>query len=587
MLLTEGALNLGEPAFWTRHLEQILSSISAEKSPMDIRGQLDCCVQELLDKPGTPPTLVLLFGSLARGDAPSDIDIIVISDSAQKTRVYNRFRLGTWTLDLNIADSTWLQDAWRNIEWGYWLNDSHVLGTNLQDLDLLWRKSANRYWSAEGRAMRATEHKSLFLGLAEVAGRIDGEKHPLCFRFLAHETARALACGLIDRFGDRNFSHRTLLTELSELEGFPLSLEAIGQIQRHLCFEISKDESYLETRKHLSALYRDTWFQSLTGYSPDRPIRDRYCALVDCLLNEADCDLENLLAEKGAQEWLPSASELEILLNIGAAYLHSEITRPKQVRTVITPPRKGHILGARWAEMNGNRLKLIFNTGGCKTASCTFCSLPAYGRSSSPTSPAATVGAALALYRPESLALYNDGNFLNPRELAISERQEVCRTVGKFNVQKLTIETIPRYVTKEDVLEIIDLSGTRLTVAMGFQLYGNAFAVGHLGRPDVDALFDRAIDEIHEVGAEVRLYLLAGLESYDSDLEMKRLLRSIHWAQKRQVELISVCPYRSEGRSLPTTDLTILQRTIRSIHSVDGVRVEMLGQSLDSCKSAG
>src|SRR6185369_12137917 len=119
----------------------------------------------------------------------------------------------------------------------------------------------------------------------------------------------------------------------------------------------------------------------------------------------------------------------------------------------------GGLPGVRWCELVGGRLKLILATGGCRTPTCAFCSLPRYGASLGRADPVRAVAEALARHRPKELALYNDGSLLDPRELSPEELAAICREIAAHGVARLAIESTPRFVTRQSLTELAARSG--------------------------------------------------------------------------------------------------------------------------------
>ena len=338
---------------------------------------------------------------------------------------------------------------------------------------------------------------------------------------------------------------------------------------------------------------RNDKVQLLTGYSQSLPRIDRVNVLVNLAVGSAAHKIEALLRERNAEEWLPDAISIKSLnqavIAIEVQGNHERTMKSFRLGDNVEIPRRGDIPGVRWVDLKGDRLKLVVNTGGCRTPSCIFCPLPGYGRASERKSIQDTLELILSRYSPRSLALYTDGNFLDTREIPYSERQNICTLLRKHHVEELTVESIPRFVTYGSIVEMLELSAVKLTIAMGFQSYGNSYAISKLGRPDVDVLFDRAIDIIHSAGASVRLYLLTGWQG-DTSVSISasdRLVQSIEWAKNREVEVISICPYRNPIGKLDiakeSSYINSLLEIIASINPVESTKIEVLRDSLDSC----
>lgn len=540
--------------------------------------------------------LLLLFGSLARAEAASDIDLIVVTAGAPHEHRYWRIPRKTRHVDLNVVNENWLRDAWLDVEYGYWLNESYVLDATDDDLVTVWKRSCNLYWSPASVRGRAGTHRAMTLQLLAAHARAHEAGLPLVSRLIGHEAAHACGCLLIDRRGGRAYSRRTFLAEL-HVAAREANRESVAVAELRSCLAGGGercDDAFARLRGAISSLFRNGAVASLIGFDRASPRAVRVAALCTMAQRTVGPQLEQVLERAGFDRMLPpSASLASVMTAIETLARDDAQGRPRpfvlqHALSTARVPRRGDIAGARWVACENGRLKIVLNTGGCKTPSCSFCALPAYGRSAPRANVAATLESALAEYRPREVALYNDGNWLNPREVAAGERLTACDALRRHGVSRLTIESIPRYVAREVVAEVLARSGVdRLTVAMGLQCVGNAFAVVQLGRPDVDALFDFAIDEVHEARGKVRLYLLWGYGETLLEQWSDRVERSIEWARARDVDKISVCPYISPiGGGSPddwAMALNALRQRLNRLRLSPSGTLEILDQSLHSC----
>jgi len=218
--------------------------------------------------------------------------------------------------------------------------------------------------------------------------------------------------------------------------------------------------------------------------------------------------------------------------------------------TAISVPLLNAMPGARWVEFTNGRLKVVLNTGGCKTASCRFCSLPRFGRQAVNTDPVSTVRRALEEHRPRALAVYNDGSLLNPAEVATPDLWRLCDEIRTHGILSLWIESIPRFVLADIVIEVKRRAGvSRLVVGMGFQCAGDHVAQGVLGRPDPDSRFEDAVNCLHESGAQARFYLLWGFPLPSGVSWVELLRNSLQWAVDHKVDTVTICPFVTSRES--------------------------------------
>lgn len=530
--------------------------------------------------------LVLLFGSAARGEAASDIDIVVLVEQGQEPfHEYERLHLNGIALDLNVVDTEWIDRATLDLEQSYWLSESYPVYTESEVWLARWADAANAYWTIEAIKRRRGQFSALIQNYADAsrsASRLGLER---ASRLAAHEAARAYVCDLMDQDGLATHSHGLVARNLQQggLENVP------PQLRAHLVKSLSKAPlstgNYLAVRRAVSGFRRAPSTLKVMGLDS---LHSHSIAAVafSQILTVRGAEIEALLSHSDLDNALPS--EFPSQLTDSVAYASQAPYYKRRNIQELSIPAQGAILGARWVERTADRLKVIVNTGGCKTPTCKFCSLPQFARRLPRCEPAEVVRAALSLHEVAGLSLYNDGNFLNEAEISVKDRKLLCNAILERRIRSLTIESVPRFVTEGKLREVQAWSGvSELVVAMGLQTAGNLTAARLLGRPDVNALFSFAIDEIHAAGAIVRLYLLHG---YGRDFAFwdQCLVESIEWAGARSVERVSICPYVDpSGAPIDKAHVAHLEAVIRTLPVAEGMNLELVGRGLTSCGTGG
>lgn len=585
---------------WSGWLTDALSRVSLPLEPKAARDKLCQAFSDLATAKKRGRFLILAFGSVARLEPAKDLDLIIVDGTSEVLHhAYGRIVIGKLQVDLNVVSSAWLQNAWKDVEWGYWISESYPLLATDEALEEIWRHHVNFYWSPAGIRRRAVSHHTITRELVSSCSLAYATGRPLLARLLAHEAGRSLVFTIIDRHGDRVFCHRSLRSEFNDAL-------TRGNIQKHLPLALfdallwDHDDDgtrFVELRRRMSALQRSTDFIAITGCNPGQSRIKRFGALAVCAKSDAGKWLETLLVDLEAEHWLPQPTSLGIADADLNRLLPTEGLagttgiRPQTASSVQIIPTFGDIEGTRWASYHNGRLKLIVNTGGCKTPSCHFCTLPSYGRALPRTDLPQTLDAALAKYQPSELALYNDGNFFNCREIPVEVFDQVCQTIRRYHVDGLVVESIPRFVTRHKIAALKNQSNVRcLTVALGMQSVGNFFSIPYLGRPDVDALFDLAIDQIHAADADVRLYLLWHFGPASLDVWEERLAATLAWGRTRGVERISICHYRPPILTSESVQDSIAVNRLRDLVgrlSDNGItQVEIVNEGLASCTPA-
>lgn len=528
---------------------------------------------------------VFLFGSAARGEPPADLDWIVVSLTADVMHRYGRIRLQGVECDINVVSREWLIGAWRDPEWGYWLTEAFPLAATPRILDA-WHTSANAYWGSAPSRARSAEFRELFALLANSSRELS-VRAPLCARLLGHEAVRIALVALIDCYARRPFSHRTFVEEATSAAR--LAEVDIKSIWKGLGIddrsnEDSQSVSYVNVRRWISGVLRSPEFRS-KGYDRGAALRERIESLSK-LANSPE--IERQLMEQRAHLALPTIDLITSSLD-SAQSLLSSLARPTVPKgTPIPqgrPPMYSVHTGVRWLEHAGTRLKLIVGTGGCKTPTCKFCSLPEYGRSVAKFDLLQLNGL-LEETHPASLSLYNDGSLLNLAEFSREQWVLLCSILRSHGVRHLQIESIPRFVVKQRLEEIYNAAGLEtLSIAMGLQAVGNAFSRLVLGRPDVDAIFDRALIEAREAGARTRLYLLWGFGNLSSMEWTHKLRDALAWTSQRPVDRITICPFVSTSvhQQVMRHSICALRRTLADLAVSEDGRVDVSLPVTPSC----
>lgn len=592
-----------------RAIANALVSVGKPRShPIAFRSQLQNACQEAVSKSYLRDIehLVLLFGSAARGERSHDLDLIFVVDSAPLTRYYARLNGLGRGVDLNVAASAWLDNADQDLEWGYCLTESFVLETNSERIEESWREAVIRYCRPEARTRRVQQHFLEAEELTQARCVALAKGCPLIACLLGQEAVRSVVSGVIERYGQRVFSHRSFVSELRHAchrSDIPVRIFAplMGGLGEGVDDkEPSSTRKYVYVRKQISTVFRLLESRFDVPYDPGSERAQRLRQLVDIPKHPALDAVEGFLNSISAGQWLPSlqafklANEAARKVAIRLHIVNADAPTSRRIGFGGSPqpmvvPTHNRESGARWVDSHDDQLKVILNTGGCKTPTCTFCLLPAYGRESPRGSPE-LLESLLARHRPRRLTLYNDGSILNPREIAFTELQTLCAAVRRQKVGLLAIESIPRFVTERRIRDVLTESGVEtLWVAMGFQCVGNWVANSVLGRPDADALFDRAIDVLKSCGARVRLYLAWGFPGVQNELWPSLFMASLRWAVSRQVDLVTICPYvRPDDSNDETSPYSMcrLRRTLAEVAFLGSTELNVSLADEPSCGTA-
>lgn len=554
--------------------------------------------------------LALLFGSLGRAEPAQDIDLLVIVPDSHQWFRYDRLTVNGIKVDLNVASLPWLDEAWADLEWGYCLSEAYLLHTTLPHFEESFRRAVRRYWSSQNRHRRRSQHLKGFFELAQASDDAMLVGLDVVGRILGHEAIRSAAISVIDQFGNRVYSHRSFVSELRHAgrrAGLPS--KTIEMLISGLCNSLghAATPDYVVVRQNVSEIFRALAHSCGLQYEPGATRIQRIKTLCQLAKSPAGGRLEQRLEGSFVNSWLPEREQLRRARRAAQDIFKANSTNQIAVRIQGGPPESIHrgvkrcdvpeapvpqmnpMPGARWVDLANGRLKLILSTGGCKTPSCVFCSLPAYGSRLAPRSPAETVGQVLRQHRPKELVLYNDGSLLNPAEVSSEELTRIFDKIRSAKLDRLWLESIPRFVTDRLILELLDRTRVQnIVLAMGFQCVGNWAAVNRLGRPDADSVFDQAIELLHRLGVQVRLYLLWGHPAFPL-LEWRNLLHaSIRWARTRNVKMITICPFvlahqRLLERKFDQSSLCELRSALSGVRLDESIAIQISLPAIPSC----
>jgi hypothetical protein len=524
---------------------------------------------------------LFLFGSAGRGEPAADLDFLCVTRELGAGHIYERVVLDGIECDLNVVSQRWLATSWRDPEWGYWANEAFPLFARDAHVIETWQQAANRYWSRSAIVARRDAFRHMSALLADRALRT-AHATPLLARLLCHEAIRVSLIRLIDQNGLRPFSHRTFLLEATRASRLAnVDLECVMRGLLNETPHLDSSSAYVALRRWISAFLRSSLCSRL-GFDRSASMADRVSSLAS--FSNVALDVEEELSRRAADAMLPPLDRA-VLASVQASGFDISAHEIRSKLSVLSVPEQGSQNGIRWVDVDAHSLKVIIGTGGCRTPSCRFCALPAYGRHAAHVDMSA-VHKLIQEKCPSSVSIYNDGSLLNPDEFDAAQWSELCEALRTARTRHLQVESIPRFVFGRELARIRTSANLdTISVGMGLQTIGNSFAVEELGRPDVDAVFDRAIAEAHDVGVHVRIYLLWGFGRWSQSEWALRLAESLDWAMNRRIERITICPYVETGPSVIALENSIcaLRATLSMLRAPPDGRIDVSVPNRPSC----
>jgi len=528
-------------------LSAISSASIGSRDPAD-RDALGFKLIEELSKGGVLEYVgaSILFGSAGTLHRSQDVDLLLICSAENaKSHYYARHDSGASHVDINICNIDWLKSANDFIEWEHWVVDGYQLHVRDDSIKKILLGVQGKAYKKAHQRKKAFHLLSLADTLLAALSRLKPRQSSAFEMLLFHEAMRCAAFALIYLFARKNFSHRFVIAELAD------SISR-AKMPKDICLPIwlglepYGEGTYVCFRKRISLFYRS--LNSVDGHSfVDSPIERRLPWLLEVARSRSTNDLP--LLQLGDPVWgefpdLDAARAATEAVRLSVEeFWQDRPTREKG--PLLHAPSNTNAYGFRWVESKGDRLKVIIRTGGCQVPTCTFCPLPHYGRTADNRIQVDEFESIIRTYNPQTLALYNDGSILNPKEVPTSLLEAFAKVINQSRIQHLEIESLPRFISTERILELKEACGdTSISVGMGLELLGNWISSGFLGRPDVDSEFDRAIFCLKSAGFRARIYLLWG-EPFVNRFDQESLIRdSLDWCIARAVDEVVVSVYQ-------------------------------------------
>jgi len=174
------------------------------------------------------------------------------------------------------------------------------------------------------------------------------------------------------------------------------------------------------------------------------------------------------------------------------------------------------------------RLKVIVPTGGCQFTSCNYCMLPHLARRKVPVAQVLRQVRQAPTSMPlEQVAVYTDGSFFDDRELSENERLLVCDQAIRWGANELLVESLPRFITKARVAQVVSALSPLCALRIGIGLTSTDPCIRSVvtGTPITDSEWTELLDLKHSVNFSLRVFLICGkhmLSCYEDYTDVAR-----------------------------------------------------------------
>lgn len=202
------------------------------------------------------------------------------------------------------------------------------------------------------------------------------------------------------------------------------------------------------------------------------------------------------------------------------------------------------------------RKRIVLKTGGCKTKTCTMCSIPSESvRQITEDEIYQQLVYSFNIYEEiDVLTLYTNGNFFNNKELSPQLRELIYSYVARSNVKSLVVESLPQFITPAEIqLAKEYLGGVKLEVAIGLQCMDDELRQWTINSTCSDRSFHDAVMALNVAGYSARAFILYGLPFLSKAESNRALTYTLKIIKDFPLSGIVICPLKpSENTVLET-----------------------------------
>jgi radical SAM enzyme (TIGR01210 family) len=188
---------------------------------------------------------------------------------------------------------------------------------------------------------------------------------------------------------------------------------------------------------------------------------------------------------------------------------------------------------------------MILRTRGCYWADLKGCSMCGYakdtlGRSATPEELAGQIDRLREEYRGEPyVKVYTSGSFLDDREVDPESRGRLLRAFR--SARRLLFETLPEFVTPENLLPLREEFPGELEVALGLESTDPVILERLINKGSPPSEYLAAADRIRSLGLRAKAYLLLKPPYLTEEESIRDVVRSVELAAPH-VDALSINP---------------------------------------------
>jgi radical SAM enzyme (TIGR01210 family) len=205
------------------------------------------------------------------------------------------------------------------------------------------------------------------------------------------------------------------------------------------------------------------------------------------------------------------------------------------------------------------RKKVILMTHGCSVPTCTMCPFTNENHYSNfkdvNIDLLRQVQDVLVKTKDEPsykvLALYNDGSFFAPSEIADYIRDEIAQIVSCSDIDELVVESLPQFITEQRIETFVNQLGeVHLEVGIGLQSSNSFIREVCVNTSFSNKCFEKAIEILLSLGVTPKIYLMIKPPFLSEEEAIADTLKSIEYVSDLGLNNVTLCPTRVAKNTL-------------------------------------
>jgi radical SAM enzyme (TIGR01210 family) len=151
----------------------------------------------------------------------------------------------------------------------------------------------------------------------------------------------------------------------------------------------------------------------------------------------------------------------------------------------------------------------------------------------------------------EVVALYNDGSFFSPTEIPEEAQVEIARIVAASGVRRLTVESLPAFVTEPRLQRFVEALGdVELEIGIGLQSSNDLVRETLVNTRITRRAFEDALQVMNKLGVQPKIYLMVKPPFLTDEEALSDVVSSVEYVAELGVEGVTLCPTRISANTV-------------------------------------